>query len=61
MVGDAARGRLSGWGIDPWPGGDLPALLATTHPRWGRVVREAGMRLDQGSAGLMISHTSLSR
>ncbi|SFK24827.1 Bug family tripartite tricarboxylate transporter substrate binding protein [Falsiroseomonas stagni] len=46
MAGEAARGRLPGWGIDPWPGGDLPALLAANNARWGRVVREAGMRLD---------------
>ncbi|NGM23351.1 tripartite tricarboxylate transporter substrate binding protein [Roseomonas stagni] len=46
MASDAARARLPGWGIDPWPGGDLPGLLAATHARWGRVVRDAGMRLE---------------
>jgi tripartite-type tricarboxylate transporter receptor subunit TctC len=46
MAGEAARARLPGWGMDPWPGGDLPALLAANHARWGRVVREAGMRLE---------------
>lgn len=46
MQGEVARARLPGWGIEPAPGGDLAAMLSATHAGWGRVVREAGMRLE---------------
>jgi tripartite-type tricarboxylate transporter receptor subunit TctC len=45
VAADAARARLAGWGMDP-PSGDPAAFLAAGHARWGRVVRDAGMRLD---------------
>lgn len=45
LGGEAARARLAGWGIDP-PAGEAAEFIARGHARWGRVVREAGMRLE---------------
>jgi tripartite-type tricarboxylate transporter receptor subunit TctC len=45
MTGEAAAGRLAGWGIDP-PSGDPAAFVAAATARWSRVVREAGMRAE---------------
>ena len=45
LATENARARLAGWGIDP-PEGDAAAFIAVNHARWGRVVREAGMRLE---------------
>jgi len=45
FAGPAAQARLAAWGIDA-PEGDAAAFIATSHARWGRVVREAGMRLE---------------
>jgi tripartite-type tricarboxylate transporter receptor subunit TctC len=46
MIGtEAARARFAAWGIDP-PEGDATAFVGAAHARWGRVVREAGMRAE---------------
>lgn len=45
LTGAAAQARLLAWGIDA-PEGDPATFIAANHARWGRVVREAGMRLD---------------
>lgn len=45
LATEGARTRLAGWGID-MPEGDPAAFITTNHARWGRVVREAGMRLE---------------
>ncbi len=45
MASEAARARLAGWGLDP-PEGDAGAFLAEAGARWGRVVRDAGMRVE---------------
>jgi tripartite-type tricarboxylate transporter receptor subunit TctC len=45
LATEAARARLAGWGIEA-PDMDAAALIAANDARWGRVVREAGIRLD---------------
>ena len=42
---EAARARLAGWGVDP-PAVEAAAFLAANDARFGRVVREAGMRAE---------------
>jgi tripartite-type tricarboxylate transporter receptor subunit TctC len=44
---EAVRGRLAVWAVEPDTGGpaEAAAWIAEAHGRWGRVVREAGMRL----------------
>lgn len=44
---EAVRARLAAWGVEPDTGGptEAAAWIAEAHARWGRVVREAGMRL----------------
>jgi tripartite-type tricarboxylate transporter receptor subunit TctC len=45
LTTDTARARLAGWGIEA-PDTDAASLVAANDARWGRVVREAGIRLD---------------
>lgn len=45
FASEAAQTRLAAWGIDPAEG-DAAAFITANHATWGRVVREAGMRLD---------------
>lgn len=44
---DAVRRRLADWAVEPEVGGaaEVTAWIAAAHARWGRVVRESGMRL----------------
>ncbi len=47
LASEAAHTRLAGWAIEPVPPDtDVAAFLARSHANWGRVVREAGMRLE---------------
>jgi len=46
LATDAARARHATWGVDAPDGSDPAAFIAANHARWGRVVREAGMRLE---------------
>ncbi|WP_170985271.1 tripartite tricarboxylate transporter substrate binding protein [Roseomonas sp. AR75] len=45
LATEAAKQRLAGWGIDA-PEATAAAFIAANDARWGRVVRESGMRLD---------------
>jgi tripartite-type tricarboxylate transporter receptor subunit TctC len=45
LATEAAKQRLAGWGIDA-PEVDAAGFIAANDARWGRVVRDSGMRLD---------------
>lgn len=45
LAAGTTRERFAAWGIEP-PEGEPSAFLAAAHARWGRVVREAGMRAE---------------